>query len=337
MGGNDTTLLRLYYYPPLERIKACLAPDHLSKVQWGIRKFEVLVRNDSLDLKLRRAAASCLCRFTGDFISNPLVLIVELKEDEEIAQVKEIPVFQEELGKGVYLTLVSIPAGQFMMAASEDDPQGRESERPTHSVSVQSFWLGQAPVTQAQWEAVSDLPKVERDIEPNPSRYKGRDLPVESVSWYDAVEFCKRLSIKTGSEYRLPSEAEWEYACRAGTTTPYHFGETISTDLANYKRHYIRTTEAGKFGVANNFGLYDMHGNVFEWCQDHWHDNYEGAPTDGSAWISSDQRNSRVYRGGSWDFNPWICRSAYRGRDYPGDRNDDTGFRVCCSPPRSLL
>ena len=179
----------------------------------------------------------------------------------------------------------------------------------------------------------------------NPSCFKGSNRPVEKVRWYNAVAFCKRLSQKTGKTYRLPSEAEWEYACRAGTTTPFHFGETITTDLANYGGDYTsygqepkgvyrkETREVGSFGVANNFGLYDMHGNVWEWCQDHWHSNYEGAPTDGSA---------DLLRGGSWDDFAGYCRSACRSHlEYLIVDTDlvvseirdlnSIGFRVVCS------
>jgi formylglycine-generating enzyme required for sulfatase activity len=154
------------------------------------------------------------------------------------------------------------------------------------------------------------------------------------------VEFCARLSNYTKRPYRLPSEAEWEYACRAGTTTPFHFGETITTDLANYDGNKTygkgtkgvfrkETTEVGSFQVANEFGLYDMHGNVWEWCEDDWHDNYENAPTDGSAWVSDKSNNNKkVLRGGSWYGNPGDCRSARRICYVAGFGNDFDGFRV---------
>jgi formylglycine-generating enzyme required for sulfatase activity len=181
----------------------------------------------------------------------------------------------------------------------------------------------------------------ERELNPAPSRFDGDDLPVENVSWEDAQEFCRRLSIKTGKDYRLPTEAEWEYACRAGTATPFYFGETIAADLANYDagtafgdgptgEYRGKTTVVGSF-PANAFGLCDMHGNVWEWCEDDWHETYEGAPTDGSAWISSGERESRrVLRGGSWNDGPENCRSANRFRDAPDLRNFNTGFRVVC-------
>jgi formylglycine-generating enzyme required for sulfatase activity len=172
---------------------------------------------------------------------------------------------------------------------------------------------------------------------------------VEQVSWYDAIEFCARLSKLsklTGREYRLPSEAEWEYACRAGTTTPFYFGETITGELANYDvsniyadepkgKYRKETTPVGQF-PSNAFGLYDMHGNVWEWCADDWHDNYEGAPRDGSAWTKNGNDNYSPLRGGSWCNYPDICRSAYR---YYSSRRADynyDGFRVVCGAGRTL-
>ncbi|MFM6342595.1 MAG: formylglycine-generating enzyme family protein, partial [Dolichospermum sp.] len=200
---------------------------------------------------------------------------------------------------------------------------------------------GKYPITQAQWQAVAALPQVNQELKPNPSRFKGANRPVEQVSWHDAVEFCARLSNYTKRPYRLPSEAEWEYACRAGTTTPFHFGETMTTDLANYNGNYTygdgskgvyreETTEVGSFKIANEFGLYDMHGNVWEWCQDDWHNNYEGAPTDGSAWISNNTKSDKLLRGGCWYGNPANCRSASRNYVDAGFDRYNSGFRVVC-------
>jgi formylglycine-generating enzyme required for sulfatase activity len=207
--------------------------------------------------------------------------------------------------------------------------------------------MGKYPVTQAQWRAIASTAKIDIDLETDPSNFKGDDLPVERVSWYNAVEFCKRLSRETKREYRLPSEAEWEYACRAGTTTAFHFGETITGDLANYKatetyadepkgEYWQKTTTVGYFQVANDFGLYDMHGNVWEWCEDDYHYNYEGAPTDGSAWISKGTDDTKILRGGSWFRPPLYCRSAFRLNFYPRGRNNRCGFRVVCSASRTL-
>ncbi|MCC5653476.1 SUMF1/EgtB/PvdO family nonheme iron enzyme [Nostoc sp. XA013] len=269
--------------------------------------------------------------------------------------------FKEDLGKGITLDMVLIPGGSFMMGSPEDELERRDSESPQHSVTIQQFCMGKYPVTQAQWKAITALPQVNRELQADPSRFKGDQRSVERVSWYDAVEFCDRLSSYTKRQYRLPSEAEWEYACRAGTTTPFHFGETITTDLANYdgtddkdgkwSGSYGRgpkgiyreeTTVVGSFEVANAFGMYDMHGNVWEWCLDDWHDNYEGAPTDGSPWFNSKNNNlyqkqgSAVLRGGSWASLPVSCRSAYRLDDARDDRNNNVGFRIVCAAGRIL-
>ncbi|MBE9058244.1 SUMF1/EgtB/PvdO family nonheme iron enzyme [Sphaerospermopsis sp. LEGE 08334] len=240
--------------------------------------------------------------------------------------------FIEDLGDGVTLEMAAIPGGTFMMGSPENEAGRRDNESPQHQVTVPSFFMGKYPVTQAQYQAITGN---------NPSRSKGSNRPVEFSNWNNAVAFCEKLSQKIGKTYRLPSEAEWEYACRAGTTTPFHFGETITTDLANYYGystygqepkgvHRKETTEVGSFGVANNFGLYDMHGNVWESCQDHWHSNYEGAPTDGSLWLDIEENITKtLLRGGSWSNDPDYCRSAFRYIDRPIPFNN-FGFRVVC-------
>ncbi|MGD2183222.1 SUMF1/EgtB/PvdO family nonheme iron enzyme [Lusitaniella coriacea] len=253
--------------------------------------------------------------------------------------------FTEDLGNEVKLEMVAILSGTFWMGSPETEEGRDDDESPQHEVKIAPFFIGKYEITQEQWKAVAALPKIERDLEPDPSKFKGVKRPVEQVSWYDAEEFCKRLSKQTGREYRLPSEAEWEYACRAGTTTPFHFGETITIDLANYDGNYIyanapkgkyrqQTTEVGSFS-PNTFGLYDMHGNVREWCADHWHDNYNGAPDNKTIWLSGNKSNTRLLRGGSWNDNPWYCRSANRGRYAPGYRYDVIGFRVACVAART--
>jgi formylglycine-generating enzyme required for sulfatase activity len=239
----------------------------------------------------------------------------------------------EDLGKDVMLEMVYIPSGTFMMGSPKTE-EGREplikwSESPQHEVTVQPFFLGKYPVTQAQWQAVMDN---------NLYDFKGENRPVEKVSWNDAVEFCQRLSEKTGKTYRLPSEAEWEYACRAGTTTPFYFGETITTDLVNYngKDPYAsapkgvyreETTDVGIF-PPNAFGLYDMHGNVWELCADSWHDNYEGAPADGSVWNGADKKSPFVLRGGSWFDSAKWTRSSIRLKRYRNSNRKNRGFRL---------
>lgn len=264
------------------------------------------------------------------------------------------PGFIQKLGESCRLEMVQIPAGSFTMGAPEEEVGSESNERPQHIVHVPQFFMSKYPVTQAQWYFVAGLPEDSLNLDPDPSYFKGDDNPVESISWLDAVEFCQYLSTYTRRDYRLPTEAEWEYACRAGTTTPFHYGETITSELANYdwSQKYIKrkgvnlekssqgTTPVGSFGVANAFGLYDMHGNVWEWCQDHWHENYENTPVDGSAWLDDDNAGSftsrRVLRGGAWDFDPEHCRSANRLNLDAGYVIKVVGFRVVCSIARSL-
>ena len=256
--------------------------------------------------------------------------------------------FVEDLGNGVTLEMVQIPGGTFKMGSPKGEKNSLDRERPQHQVTVKPFFMGKYVITQEQYQVI---------VGENPSRFtnettkwlfgrenRNKNRPVEKVSWYDAVEFCTRLSKATGKEYRLPSEAEREYACRAGTTTPFYFGETITTDLANYYGNYSyvsapkgeykkQTTDVGIF-PPNAFGLYDMHGNVWEWCADPWHDNYERAPKDGRVWLKNGNENRSPLRGGSWIDDPKYCRSACRN-DICGAGRDDiisnVGFRVVCA------
>jgi formylglycine-generating enzyme required for sulfatase activity len=228
---------------------------------------------------------------------------------------------------------VQIRGGSFDMGSNE-----RESEKPVHRVTVRDFFMGKYPVTQAQWRAVAKLKQQQRKLDPDPSHFKGDDRPVEQVSWDDAVEFCDRLTAHTGKRYRLPSEAEWEYACRAGTTTPFHFGETIDAAIANYNgtstyakgkkgEYRQQTTPVGSF-PGNAWGLFDCHGNVWEWCWDDWHENYQNAPSNGTAWLNDEDTEYKTGRGGSWIHDPVYCRSAYRFYYTRGTRYDFCGFRV---------
>ena len=275
--------------------------------------------------------------------------------------------YEEPLGEGIEpLTMVAIPGGEFLMG-SPGEKNDDKSQKPQHPVSVSAFYLSQTPITRAQWRFVAHLPREGKDLDPEPAEFKESDNnPVDRLSWYDAIEFCARLSRHTGKNYRLPSEAEWEYACRAGTTTPFHFGETITAELANYNSSEVYQQEKPKQSPhkttpvrsypPNAFGLYDMHGNVWECCLDPWHGDYQGAPpTDGSVWdeknidnryqnllnsineLLTDNRYC-VLRGGSWGFYPNHCRSAFRynflrRRDV---RVDNLGFRVVCGAGRTL-
>lgn len=206
--------------------------------------------------------------------------------------------------------MVYVSGGKFIMGSYKND-----CEKPPHEVTVPAFYIGKFQINQAQWSAVMGKDN-------NPSNNKGDDLPVENVSWDDAQEFCRRLSALTGNKYRLPTEAEWEYACRAGTTGDY--AGTLD-EMSNQSSD--KTYPVGQY-KPNAFGLYDMHGNVWEWCEDVWHGSYKDAPTDGSAWLSGGDSSRRVLRGGSWLIIQVYCRSASRNWLDPGFRDFNIGFRV---------
>ena len=223
--------------------------------------------------------------------------------------------------------MVVIPAGSFMMGSNDYD-----SEKSPHPVTVQSFEMGKTEVTQGQWKAVMGSDK-------NPSGFKtcGDNCPVEKVSWDMAQDYIRKLNAKSGRQYRLPSEAEWEFAARAGTSTQYFWGDSIGRNNANCdgcgSPWDNKTTAPVKQFKPNAYGLYDMHGNVWEWVEDVWHGNYNGAPMDGSAWVSGGEQKYRVLRGGSWYGIPRFLRSADRDRDTADDGDSNTGFRLA----RTLL
>ncbi len=214
--------------------------------------------------------------------------------------------------------MVVIPAGRFLMGSPESEPGRSGDEGPQRWVDVSRFAIGKFEVTQGQWQAVMGS---------NPSWFKacGANCPVETVSWNDAQEFVRRLSQLTGRTYRLPSEAEWEYAARAGASTAYSWGDRFDGPRVNGSS---RSTVTVGLYPANAFGLHDMHGNVLEWVQDTWHDSFTGAPSDGSAWMTGGDPSRRVLRGGSWSSAPQILRSAVRNWYPPVARNGSTGFRI---------
>jgi formylglycine-generating enzyme required for sulfatase activity len=264
--------------------------------------------------------------------------------------------FIERLEEGIpALELVSIPGGSFMMGGSEEDPDSfrkqptsqikkdepEEREYPSHLVSLKPFYISRYPITHSQWTAVKKYPQIDREIASDPFHFVGRNCPADHVSWDDAQEFCKRLSARTGKYYSLPSEAQWEYACRAGSETAFHYGKNTNLHLFNCRSGCTtingkdclllgRTSEVDIF-PANNFGLHDMHGNVWEWCEDDWHSNYDNAPKDGTAWVEEDRDDKRVIRGGCWDQEAERCRSSYRAYIDLFKPRAYTGFRVCCN------
>ena len=229
--------------------------------------------------------------------------------------------------------MVVIPAGSFQMGSNDGDAD----EKPVHSVNIKRFALGKYEVTQGQWETVMGS---------DPSKFTscGDNCPVKQVSWDDIQQYIQKLNQKTGQNYRLPSEAEWEYAARAGSSSKYWWGDTASHEYANYGKDeccgglaqgrdkWENTAPVGQF-PANAFGLYDMHGNVWEWVQDCYHDSYMGAPNDGSAWVTGGEQKSRVLRGGSWNYGPAYLRSTDRDWFAPDFRSNFGGFRLARTAP----
>ncbi|MGF1580956.1 MAG: SUMF1/EgtB/PvdO family nonheme iron enzyme [Gemmataceae bacterium] len=239
-----------------------------------------------------------------------------------------MPRYTNEIG----MEFVWIPPGKFLMGSPEDEPE-RDDNEPQHEVTLtKGFWLQTTTVTQRHWEHV---------MGESPSEFRGPDLPVEMVSWNDCQEFCQRLTERTERPIVLPTEAQWEYACRSGTTTPFWFGQTISTDQVNYngkypyaggeKGEFRNRTVVVKWFPGNGWGLYEMHGNVWEWCQDWYGDNPGGLRIDPTG---PTKGHNRVLRGGGWGYRAGYCRSAYRVHYVPGPRDDNLGFR-CAQVPVS--
>lgn len=249
--------------------------------------------------------------------------------------------FRDELrmgGQGP--AMMVIPEGRFLMGSALDEPERSEDEGPQHEVLFsEPFAIGVYLVTFEDYDRFCHN---SQRAKPEDKGWGRKKRPVIYVSWQDARAYCDWLSEQTERTYRLPSEAEWEYACRAGTVTPFNVGPRISTDQSNFngnatyngsdeEEYRARTLPVGSF-QPNAYGLYEMHGNVRDWCEDSWHDNYENAPTDGSAWKDSKSKR-RVVRGGSWVAAPVYIRSAARDWSDLDDRSLDVGFRVVCSAP----
>jgi formylglycine-generating enzyme required for sulfatase activity len=217
----------------------------------------------------------------------------------------ELKTYSEDLGNGVTIEMTYIPGGEFMMGSEENPAEG-----PVRKVTVKPFWMGRYEVTNEQWLAAWKIPVVGRAKSKSPFFFQAKAAdpksPVDAVLWDDAIEVLRRLSKKSGKRYRLPTEAEWEYACRAGTTTRYHFGDGLLPHLANYSVADEKTRRdprpVGSSGPPNAFGLYDMHGNVAEWVADLRHKNYSGAPDDSRAWVKGGEKHGRILRGGASGF-----------------------------------
>ncbi|MGE0131695.1 MAG: SUMF1/EgtB/PvdO family nonheme iron enzyme [Blastocatellales bacterium] len=292
------------------RLDDCEMPDSLSEIQW-VDLFE----DDGWQQLL--GAFEYGLKQRGKAMPAPVSSAARI---ETAAQLHSSPTrksFTENLN-GVPLEMIYVPGGSFKMGSPKGT--GYDRERLQHDVTVPDFFIGKYQITQAQWQAVMNK---------NPSFFKGDPaLPVENISWNDAKEFCGKLAQMTGKAYRLPSEAEWEYACRAGTTGDYA-GDLYA--MAWYSENSKSKTHPVGQKQPNAFGLYDMHGNVWEWCEDVWHDSYKDAPIDGSAWLSGGDSSLRVVRGGSWYSYGGDCRSAFRDGVDPSTRVDYLGVRVVVS------
>ena len=307
------------------------------------KKSEILDKKAPVSSRVNRAAfVTPAIHSTTEFGFEVITIDAHGRENNRYQEQAQYLI--EELSNSIRLEMVFIPGGDFLMGSPDSKRRLYPAEEsPIHSVKIQPFLMSKYPITKAQWREVATLPKINQELRLLPCRQGTANHPIVQVSWHDAVEFCDRLSRKIGYEYRLPSEAEWEYACRAGTKTPFHFGETITTNLANYDGNFIYRSElkgiyrqksnpVGQFSFVNAFGLFDMHGNVWEWCLDHWHENYDEAPMDGSAWVevlNDLNKSSRIIRGGSWRNEPHLCRSAYRTSNNADDNaSNNIGFRV---------
>jgi formylglycine-generating enzyme required for sulfatase activity len=308
------------------------------------RLVPVLIEDARIPVPFNMIQTAHLIGWKGDQTDPEFLKLLE-SISKKLGRKKEPGRIPEKYTNSTGMKFALIPAGEFMMGSPENEKGCRDNESPVHNVKIlKPFYLGIYPVTQQEWTAV---------MKNNPSSSKGNNLPVEQVSWNDAQEYVSKLNEKEGSEkYRLPSEAEWEYAARAGTTTRYSFGDDDSKldeyawyadnsgsrppqkgDYYGYdKKDWLDNKWNGKTHPVgqkkpNTWGLYDMHGNVWEWVQDKWHDDYKDAPLDGSSWESGDGF-FRVFRGGGWYYFARCCRSAARGDCVPGFRGDSLGFRL---------
>jgi formylglycine-generating enzyme required for sulfatase activity len=285
------------------------------------KAIETLERNDHLCNLLKSDIG---CRWLADagfrhMLGQASESTLGEKEQAKAAKPAAPPPVLDDPIRQLLDNMVQVEAGHFDMGGVN------ETEFPIHRVELGQFAVSAMPVTQAQYRAMMGT---------SPSRFKGADLPVEEVSWHDAMRFCEKLSKETGRQYTLPTEAQWEYACRAGSTDRYCFGDDESKlgDYAWYDANAEDKTHPVGRKKPNDWGLYDMHGNVWEWCLDHWHRDYEGAPSDASAWQESDEGLDRVFRGGSWINTAARCRCSYRSGAAPHHGNSHLGFRVVLVP-----
>jgi formylglycine-generating enzyme required for sulfatase activity len=329
----QTTMGKAYYqrgliYEQQGHLKLAAA-DYRTAGQQGLS--EALLASEHLQQHVQEQQSAADLQKHGDEFSIDTVRINDLGELQPVPIVGRS--LKIVLGDALDMELVYLAGGQFTMGSV-----AQRNERPPHIVAVAPLHFGRYPIRQDQWAWVAGLPIVERALETNPSQFPGDSHPVDNISWLDGVEFCQRLSRHTGQLYRLPSEAEWEYACRANTDTPFTYGNSLTSELANFTGgvgdslsvSLHRTTAVGHF-PPNGFGIYDLHGNIWEWCADLWHENYNGAPKDRQPWLQNPTSEHRVLRGGSWFNNQWNCRSSNRNWVNPEVRSWLYGLRVVTS------
>ncbi|QUS60478.1 bifunctional serine/threonine-protein kinase/formylglycine-generating enzyme family protein [Synechocystis sp. PCC 7338] len=242
------------------------------------------------------------------------------------SQTKTLAEYQETLPNNAALTMVTLAGGEFLMGSTTSDKDAQEWETPQHLVQIAPFAMGKYPITRQQWQAIMQVGANSKYFQDFPHH------PMEWVSWYQAEEFCQRLSQISGKIYKLPSEAQWEYACRAGSKTRFYFGDNAK-ELNKYGWYKGNSNGWGQMvgrKQPNGWGLYDISGNVWEWCEDTWHENYQGFPGNSGAWVTEPDGSPRVLRGGSWKVAAPLCRSASRIRLYPDKNENDCGLRVVC-------
>ncbi len=300
----------LYIFPV--RLDACVAPDRIAKFNWTDlfgedheEEWEKLLR--SLQYQFARL---------GHIAPTPHIkeeLVLPRSKSAQPESIVRPKLYMENLN-GVPLEMIFVPTGKFTMGSSYSD-----NEAPLHEVNVPSFYIGKYQITQKQWQAV---------MGETPSFFEGDDLPVENISWSKGKEFCEKLSHLINKEYRLPNEAEWEYACCAGTVGDYAGN---LNEMAWYRENSSHSVHPVGQKKPNLLGIYDMAGNVWEWCEDVWHDNYAGAPIDGSSWLGGENQERRVVRGGSWSTFDDFCRSASRRYVHQDNYSNEVGLRVVIS------
>ena len=229
--------------------------------------------------------------------------------------------FTEKLNEKVSFEMIYVEGGSFMMGGEDDE--ANNDEKPVHKVTLLGFYIGQYPITQAIWKAVMG-------VEHNPSRFQGDDLPIETISQNNTCDFLEKLNVLTGKKYRLLSESEWEYAAKGGQKSQgYKYaGSNKLKEVGWYYDNSYGATKPIGLKYPNELGIYDMSGNVEEWVEDQWHNNYKDSPGDGFPWVDRDKDTKRVIRGGSWGGSARYCRVASRGGDDPSSRGNDVGFRL---------